>query len=44
MSGTTAINREGKEDILKGAILKGITLKGVILKGATAQATLKAVA
>ena len=33
MSKTTAINREGEEDILRGAILEGIILEGVILKG-----------
>ena len=44
MSGTTAINREGKEDILGEATPKGTTLERVILKGATVQAILKATA
>ena len=44
MSGTTAINREGKEDILKGATPEGTTLEGVTLEGAIVQATLEAAA
>ena len=44
MSGTTTINREGEEDILRGATPEGTILKGVTLKGATAQATLEAAA
>ena len=35
ISKTTAINKEGKEDILRGAILERTILKEVILKGAT---------
>ena len=42
ISRTTAINREGEEDILRGATPEGTILKGVILKGATTQATLEA--
>ena len=33
MSGTTAINGEGKEDMLEGATLEGAMLEGAILEG-----------
>ena len=36
---TTAVNREGEEDTLKGAILEGAMLEGAILEGVILEGT-----